>query len=251
MRLFLIEKAKLKGRHIFLCYALVLLVTFFWMLWCMRDMDETITCQGYYYLLISMPMINAILLPAVLAAAESRLCDIEIKGDTLKMLYTMEPKLAVYHVKLLYGSYYLTLFCLLETAMIPLLGRLFQVRQPFPAVQVLLFFLSTFAVSFVLLLIQQPLSLLYTNQLIPMFIGIGGTFYGLFSWFFPNVPLLRYLLPWGYYCSGCSVNMNYDEATRIITYYTIPFPISFSAGLLLFGAAAYLAGCMAFMKKEV
>ena len=166
------------------------------------------------------------------------------------MLCTLEPRLSIYHTKMLVGSLYLLFFSLAETAMIPILANIYEVRQPLPYYNLGVFFLSTFIVSFVLMLIQQPLSLMSSNQLFPIFFGIGGTFVGLFSWFFPNINL-RYFLPWGYYCVGTTINMDYDEATRIVTYYTIPFPIKFFLCFLLFGIIVYLFGRRQFMKKEV
>lgn len=250
MRIIKTELKKLKHRHIGLLYAAGFLVTILWMLWAMNDMDKVVTHQGYYYLLISFPLMNAIFLPVILAAAESRLCDIEWKGDTLKLLCTLQSRFSLYHTKLLFGFLYLLMFSLAETAAILLLGRCFQVEQPLPLFQLFLFFCSTLAVSLVLLLIQQPLSLLSGNQLLPMFVGIGGAFIGLFSWFFPSLPI-RYFLPWGYYCVGTTINMNYEEATRTVTYYPIDYPLSSLLVLVFFGITAYLVGKSLFLKKEV
>lgn len=250
MRIFLTELKKIRRRHIGLLYAAALFLIFIWLLWAMHDMDEVITQQGYYYLLLSLPLMNGIFLPTILACVESRLCDIEIKGNTFKLLCTMQPRHSIYHVKLLLGMIYLACFSLAETAMIPLLGTLFQVEQALPAGSVCIFLFSTFTVSAVLILLQQPLSLLSENQLFPLFFGVGGTFVGIFSWFFPQLPI-RYMLPWGYYCVGTNINLYYEESTRTSTYYTIPFPKEIFAGFIIFGILVYFVGKNKFMKKEV
>lgn len=250
MRLFVTELKKIRRRHIGFLFAAALAVDFAWMLWAMGDMNEVIIYQGYYYLLLSLPLMNGIFLPTILAAAESRLCDIELKGNTLKMLCTMEPRQSIFHTKLLTGTLYLLLFTIAETMMIPALGKIFQVKQKLPLTELGIFFLSTFLVSLVLIILQQSLSLLSESQLFPLFFGVGGSFVGIFSWFFPQLPI-RYLLPWGYYCVGTTINMYYEESTRTVTYFTIPFPTEFFLGFMVFGMLAYVIGKRLFMKKEI
>lgn len=251
MRLFMTEFKKIRRRHIGLLYVGAWLFNFLWMAWAMSTMSlEEIDSQGYYYLLLSIPLINATILPTILACVESRICDIELKGNTLKMLCTMQPRHSIYHIKLAVSILYLLIFSLAETAIIPLLCHYYQISQPIPIKHITIFFFSTYAVSFVLVVLQQSLSLLSENQLFPLFFGVGGTFVGLFSWFFPNLPI-RYMLPWGYYCVGVSVNMIYDETTRTTTYYTIPFPKEIFCLFLIFGILIYLIGKDRFMKKEV
>lgn len=251
MRLFMTEFKKIRRRHIGLLYVGAWLFTFLWMAWAMSTMSlEEIDSQGYYYLLLSIPLINATILPTILACVEIRICDIELKGNTLKMLCTMQPRHSIYHIKLAVSILYLLIFSLAETAIIPLLCHYYQISQPIPIKHITIFFFSTYAVSFVLVVLQQSLSLLSENQLFPLFFGVNGTFVGLFSWFFPNLPI-RYMLPWGYYCVGVSVNMIYDETTRTTTYYTIPFPKEIFCLFLIFGILIYLIGKDRFMKKEV
>ncbi len=250
MRLFWTEFKKIR-RHIGLIYAGALLFIGLWIFWAMGQMDDSeIAEQGYYYLLLSIPLINAIILPTILACAVSRLCDIELKGSTLKMLCTMQPRCSIYHIKLAVSALYLLFFTLAETGLIPLLCHYYQITQPMPVGQIGIFFFSTFTVSLVLIILQQSLSLLWENQLFPLFLGVGGTFAGLFSWFFPDLPI-RYMLPWGYYCVGTSINLFYDEAARTSTYYPVPFPKEIFTCFLIFGILVYLTGKDRFMKKEV
>lgn len=250
MRLLFIEQRKIRRRHVGLLYLAPLILIMVWMAWCLRDMDDVILRQGYYLMLLNFPLMNAIILPTVLAAVCSRICDIEIKGNTLKLLCTIELRQSIYNYKLLINIIYLFFFTLAEVGIILLLGKLFSIRQPLPLIQISIFILSTFIVSLIIILLQQPLSLLFENQLFPLFFGVGGSFLGLFTWFFPQLPL-RYLIPWGYYCVGATVNYHYEKATREITYYTIPFPYLCFGLFLLFGVFVYFAGKAKFLKKEV
>lgn len=250
MKYLSIEFKKIRHRYIGLLYLAPLLLIMVWMVWCLRDMNEVMLHQGYYLMLLNLPLMNAIILPTVLAAVCSRICDIEIKGNTFKLLCTMEPRQSIYHNKLIVNMIYLFLFSLAEAGIVLLLGKLYGILQPLPLNQLGSFLFSTFFVSLVIILLQQPLSLLFENQLFPLFFGVGGSFLGLFSWFFPEIPL-RYLVPWGYYCVGSTLNIHYVEATRKVTYYPIPFPYLSFGLFLLFGVFVYFAGKSKFMKKEV
>lgn len=249
MSLFITELKKIHRRHIGMLFAANLVIDFIWMHWAMDD-SEFLYNQEYDYLLICLPLINAVFLPVILAAAASRLCDIELKGNTLKMLCTMEPRQSIFHTKLLIGSVYLLLFSLAQTAMIPMLGSMLSARQEIPIARIWLFCISTFGISLILFIIQQSVSLLSTNQLFPLFLGVSGSFVGVFTWFFPQLPL-RYMLPWGYYCVVLTVNMYYDEATREVDYYAKPFPTAFFMGFMAFGILVYLIGKKLFMDREI
>ena len=249
MSLFITELKKIRRRHIGILFAANLVIDFIWMLWPLNNSDFLYD-QEYDYLLICLPLINAVFLPVILAAAASRLCDIELKGNTLKMLCTMEKRQSIFHTKLLIGSVYLLLFSLAQTVMIPVLASSLSPKQELPVARVCLFGISTFGISLVLFLIQQSVSLLSTNQLFPLFLGVGGSFVGVFTWFFPQLPL-RYMLPWGYYCVVLTVGMSYDEIARDVTYYATPFPTEFFLGFMAFGVLVYIIGRRLFMNREI
>ncbi len=253
MRLFLTELKKTRRRHIGLVYAAALGLMIIWALWAMSRMqarNDVITQQGYYYLLANFPLMNSFFLPVIIACAESRLCDMELKGNTFKLLCTMQPRHSIYHIKLLLSFLYLLFFTTTQTALIYAFCSFFHVTQPAPAENILLFFLASLTVGTVLIIIQQSLSLLSENQLFPLFVGVGGTFAGIFSGFFPQMPV-KYLLPWGYYSAFLTVSLDYEEASRTVTYYPVPFALPLFTGFVVFGIIAYLFGKDRFMKKEV
>ncbi len=257
-RLLPIELRKIRRRYVWLLFLAALLVIFFWDLWAilrMKPESKWVLGQEYEYLLLDMALQNAIFLPIVIAAAASRLCDIELKGSALKMLCTLEKRIDIYHTKLVLGALYLLAYSLLQTAMLPLLVRVIQAHlqappQKMPSAQLALFFLSTCTVSMVLFIIQQTISLFSVTQIVPLFVGVGGSLLGLFSGFFPNAPF-RYLLPQGYYWVFCTVNIYYIPETRDVTYYPIPFPTAVFAGFCAFGVLAYIIGRRLFMGREI
>ena len=252
MSLYITELKKIHRRHIGMLFAATWMIDFIWMYWAMgRGLTGTqfLLGQEYYYLLVTLPIINAIFMPTILAAAASRLCDIELKGNALKMLCTMEPRQTIFHTKLLVGTMYVFLFSLAQTAMIPLLCTILPTKQVgIPLANVLLCGMTTFSVSMVLLIIQQSLSLLSKNQLFPLFFGVGGSFVGIFFAFFPQIPPV---LPWTYYYALCTVNMHYSQSMRDVTYYLIPFRTGLFLGFMAFGVLAYMIGQRLFMQREI
>lgn len=252
MKSFLTEIKKTKGKLVWAVPAGILLLDFVWMYWIMSRWDkDTDFAEGYYSLLMNLPIVNTITVPIMAAVLASRLCDMENRGNTYKLLCTLQEKGSIFRNKLLLGSLHLLVFALLQSGMIVVLGRRWRLTQELPTEQMGYFFFSTLAVSVVLLLLQEILSLQMDNQLYPLFIGLIGTFAGLFSWFFPDLPL-RYLIPWGYYCVGSTVEIAvWDEETRYMQLGTVPFSYAAFAALLLFAALLYAYGKKRFMEKEV
>lgn len=250
MKGFLTEIKKTKGKFIWGILLGGLLLDFVWLYWIFLKMDDVERAEGCYNLLMSMPLVNTITLPIMAAVIASRLCDMENKGNTYKLLCTLQEKGEIFRNKLILGGLYILWFSLLQLCLFFFLLWKYRVPQELPMEQIGYFFLSTFVTSVVLLLLQEILSLMMDNQLYPLFIGLIGTFIGLFSWFFPNLPL-RYMIPWGYYCVGCTVNYIYDKETRAMEFFTIPFSYGGFAALLLFAVLLYLYGRNLFLKKEV
>ena len=97
----------------------------------------------------------------------------------------MQQKKIIFDAKLLMGIFYVLIFTALEAGVIPLLANLLPFTQKLPVRHYLAFLAVFFLVSLVLFLLQQILSLLIPNQLIPLFIGLLGSLVGVFSAFFP------------------------------------------------------------------
>jgi len=108
-------------------------------------------------------------------------------------------------------------------------------------------FFTLFLTSLCIFIVQLNLSLRFSNQLTPIFISIGGTFTGLFSWFLPRWPL-RYLIPWGYYAALCNIGSEYDKTARYATYYWTGYPVLWLTVLLAVIAILYHFGQKHFLE---
>lgn len=187
----------------------------------------------------------------MIAMLGSRLCDAEVKGDTLKLLCTMEKKGRLFDMKVLTGAVYLAVFVLLQTVQIFLTGRLYGFPGAAKPVWYVYFMLQVYTVSMLILVLQIILSFFFENQILPLAAGRFGSFVGLFSWFFPSGHPVKYLFLWAYYSELCFMGQDWDSVTRISTFYDVPFPFPVLGLVLVLLLAGYLAGKQLFLRKEI
>lgn len=244
------EWIKVRYRKIGLLVIAFLVLIFWWITWALQGIPKEQSDDGYRMMFIQLPMINTILVPTMSAMLASRLCDAEIKGDTLKLLCTLEEKGRLFDMKLLMGACYLAGFVMLQIGIIFWQSIMHHFVRPLETAQMLFFILQIYLVSFAIFLLQVVLSFFFENQILPLAAGIIGSFVGLFSWFFPSGMLKRLVL-WGYYSQLCFIRYDWDRDTRIITYYNEAFDM-LSLALLVVGLiAGYLYGKRLFLRKEI
>jgi len=244
------EWMKVRYRKIGLMLLAFLGLIVLWILWTESDAPAEQIWDGYRMIFMQLPLIDTILMPTMIAMLASRLCDAEVKGDTLKLLCTMERKGRLFDMKLLMGSVYLGLFMLAEILFILGLGLICGYGRPLNPMHLLYFMLEVYAVSLVVYLLQQVLSFFFENQILPLAAGLFGSFIGLFAWFFPGNPIRKVFI-WGFYSQLCFINYNWDENTRIMTYYDVPFDWASFALLMSVLVVGYAAGKMLFLRKEL
>lgn len=217
----LLELKKLRRRYVPAMFLACLGLMAAWMWWVVRDLNPASLNDPSAMLYLNLLLMNTILSPIVLAAAASRMCDMEQLGNTFKWLCTMQKPEQIYQGKVAAGVLFLAGFSMLQA----IFYDLFCIQEGiFAPARALWLFVSLFLPGMILFLLQLNLSMFFTNQLTPMFFCIGGTFAGLFSWFLPGLPL-RYLIPWGYYAALCSTGYDYNEAIRYTTYFWEPVPV--------------------------
>ena len=244
-------ECKKTGTKLLEVLAPVLTLILAWSFWIMRDPDEQIRVQGYTYLLNTILMLNVIFLPAAAAVMASRMIDMETRGNTYKLLFTLQRRTSLFRCKLLLASLHLLAFFLLETAGFWIIGRAVGFTQPFPASDYLQLQGIGFLTALLLTVLQMFFSLQLENQLYPLFIGVLGCFVGLFSMFLPIGSFFFYLIPWSYFTFGCPVQMQWDETTKIYSFPRIPFNCVGLAVVLFVLFALCVAVNRCFSRKEV
>ncbi len=243
------EKQKGRRRHLILLPLLFLFFQAVWTAWQLSNASPGEIQTGYLLLFHHLPLMNTLLLPMLAAVTASRSCDMELKGDTLKLLYTMQNPSVFFDCKYLAGLRYLLIFTAGQGLLILSSGRLYRFTEPLKWPMLFKHLAVTLLVSAVLLSIQQTLSLLSASQILPLAAGLTGCFLGLFSLFFP--AFIARLFIWGYYAAFPVAAMDWERSTRIVRYYEVSFPM---AGFLVFLAACtgiYLLCKSITVRKEV
>ena len=94
--------------------------------------------------------------------------------------------------------------------------------------------------------IQQLLSLLCDNQILPLIVGLGGTFLGLFSMFFPKE--INMLIIWGYFSIFSQGAVASQGDTWV--YYYRDFPVELFLGFLAAAVLLFFLELYIFKKKR-
>ena len=208
-----LEFFKLRWRMLWLLPVLLLLLQAAWMWWGLKSMSHQEIIQGWQHYLYQLPVLNAIMLPVLMAVMGSRIADIEHKGQMLKLLYTVEERGYVLLAKLLCGGWYLLWILLGQLGTMLAIGMYKGFYPPVPWGYFACYMLFTFLTSSCIYLVQLLISLLIKNQAISLIVGIAGSFCGLFSLFLNITPVNKLIL-WSYYSQLFLCGMNWDRASR-------------------------------------
>lgn len=234
------EWMKVRRRRIGLVPAAFLLFTFLWISWAFGSSHMESSEDNWMWLLMCLGLINTVLMPTMIAMLASRLCDVELKGNTLKLLCTMERKGRLYDWKLLTGAVYVGGYVAVELLMMLGFARLHSFVGGMAVHHLACFLLQSGFVSLGVLLVQMLLSLFSANQILPLAVGLAGSFLGLFSWFLSS-PLWRPVV-WAYYNLLVYIGQNWDQSTRIVSYYEVPLDWSAVITLLAVLPLGYFMG---------
>lgn len=248
MRVLLMEFQKIKRKGVFTTIAILLGVQCLWGLWSFGSMSGEKLAQGWFQCLYHFPILNAIMMPVVIAVLASRLCDVEHKGQTFKLLETIIPAEALFHAKYLCGVIHVTAIALIQVFMILIFGVIKGFGGPIPWDKILFYLISTIGVHVTILLLKQVLSLHFANQMVPLTVGLLGSLAGLFSMFLPKG--VGKLLIWGYYGVMMRVGLNWDPSTRISDFYYVPVDWLGVFLLAFMFAGIYVYGRRSFAGKE-
>lgn len=204
-----LELKKTKRRGIWLVLAALLLSIITWAGWDMDD--ERFLDFGWMMTLYNVPLMNAILIPTGIAVFASRIIDMEHKGNTWKMLETLQSKFDIYIAKVLYGFISILIFSVLELIVFLVMGHMIGFKGTPDWWAYGLFFVQTLMISFNLFLLQMIISLVFSNQAVALCTGLCGSMAGLFLMYIPQLPILRNIIPWGHYGASMFVGMDYER----------------------------------------
>lgn len=249
MKTIYLEFYKTRRKKIWLIVFALIAMQLAWSLLALRNMDEHKLKQGWMFCLYQFPLLNSIMMPVIAAVVASRLSDVEHKGNTFKLLETVMPPGRLFDAKFLCGVFYMFLAVILQVITIALIGHFKGFKGNFPISMFAYYMLFTMCLNMTILLLQQVLSLVFINQMIPLTIGIFGSFAGLFIMFFPSN--IAKLILWGYYGVLMFVGMDWDPASRISDFYwvSIDWPGFIALAAMFF--IIYTTGRTLFIRKDI
>lgn len=252
MTLLRAEYRKTRGKYLLLTALAITAVQLIWALYGTYN-EHTLT-HGWMIFLYQFPLLNTIFIPFLATVIASRLADLEHKGAMLKQLATITDKGRIYDAKCFYGLLILLACAFISWGVTVAFGFIKGFGGEFPLNLYLLYFLFTVTPTVAIYLFQYALSMLIQNQAVPFFIGVLGTFAGVFSLFLPSLPYLREALLWGHYGKLQFVGMfGWTEETKMtyVHYDVLPIDWSFFILLLIVIVLLFVIGRGLFIRKEV
>ena len=167
------EWQKARRRHdLVLCLAFAVILYLWLGSTAPTGQDEL--ANAYSALFFGAPIINTILLPVLMAVLASRLWDVEVKGYTAKLLYTLQSRRSLFFGKAVFGLGEIVLMVALEAAVLLLLGHTQGYTEAFPAGQFAYLNLCTLTVCTMLYFSELLLALWFSNPLPAVCVGIIG-----------------------------------------------------------------------------
>lgn len=243
------EFQKAHRRHDLLVCLLLPVTVLLWSGYTAPDEADS-TVNAFSALFYSAPVMNSILMPIGMAVLATRLWDVEVKGNFPKLLYTLQSRRSLFAAKAALGFGEVLLVAALETACILAVGRWKGYTEVIPPVHILYFFVCTLAVCTMLFFSELLLSVLLTNPLPALCVGVVGALVGLFSAFMP--PVVSLFVPWGYFIPLSSfVLVSWDADTRIAVYGMRDFRWLLLFWAILLAAGFFLFTWRAIRQKEV
>ncbi len=243
---------KSRRRWLWLICAALLAVELLWIFWAFHHPGEQDRQKGWLYLLYNMPLLNGVLFPVIGGTLASRVADVEHKGNTLKLLETLQTEARLFHAKLLLGMLYLLTIVVLQIVMILGMGVFYGFYGRPVLLDYVQYALFLFTACFAVYAFQLVLSMTVKNQVVPLCIGLAGSFIALLLMFLPY-PLPRLLCgPYGFFGALSLVYMkDWNRDTRIFQLVRIPTPWGSFAVLLVWMVVIYLVGRIVLHRKEL
>ena len=205
--------------------------------------------QGYSGILYAVPVMNTVVMPLGAAVLASRLWDLESKEKSCRMLLTLQSREALFLGKAVVALLQIMLIGVIESAGILALGKHFGYTEQLDWGQFWWLAVSTFTVNTMLFFLWLFLSIRFDNQVPTLAAGMVGSLSGLFAAFMP--PLVSYFMPWGYYIPLSTIRMDWNRETRIVRYYSTPYPVWLLVLTAAFGVLFAAMAWEALEHKEV
>ncbi|EJW20197.1 ABC transporter permease [Paenibacillus alvei] len=243
-----LEYFKLRRKRIF---AMMVLFLGAEMLWALVSTTMSIarnpSSADWKTVIATTASMNGLFLPIISAIVVSRLCDMEQKGNTWKLLMaTNMNRSSLYAAKFICAVSIICLYLVLQAGIVFTFG----VMNGFDSLPLRLLILhigGALLTSLAIIALQQWISLILKNQSFALCLGMIGGFIGMTADLFP--AFVRRIFIWSYY-SGLSP-VTYLYTGKSATYVMQPPSFGLTVVVLLIAVACYAAGNIHVSRREV
>ncbi len=240
-----LETRKLRHKHLLLVAIGMLAMQLLWLAYVVL-VHPSDGFTDYRILLFQIPLLNAVFLPLLSCVVSSTECDVETRGNMFKSLLTMQRAGALFWIKWLFSAGLMAAVVTLQTVVLTILAGAGGL-DAIPAGELVVYWVSTFAVCVFCTSLAQALSLLTRSQFAPMVVGVALSFFGLFSMYFPES--VTRLVPSAYFALLSTVEVSVQGKT--VMYLSHPWPWGYLVALLAATAAVSVLAAHAFKRKEL
>ncbi|ERI10386.1 ABC transporter permease [Aneurinibacillus aneurinilyticus] len=244
-----LEFYKIRHKKIFLMIVFLLCIELFWAFMSgsislSRDPDAV----SWEVIITIIAQMNGLFLPILTAVIVSRICDMEHKGNTWKMLMAASVKREqIYAAKYICACSLILFVIVLQLVAIVVFCQSKSLTSPIPWELLVQTAMGTLVTSMAVIALQQWISLAVPNQAFALCLGMLGGFIGITASLFPG--MVRHFFIWSYYNELSPIVMKYINSSVVYVTQGLSFP--FVGGLLLFSVLLYAVGNFYICRKEV
>ncbi|GGG02941.1 multidrug ABC transporter permease [Paenibacillus albidus] len=244
-----LEYYKLRRRKVWVMLTLFLAAELGWASMSMSiSISRSAENATWEALIFSISSMNGLFLPILSAIVVSRICDMEHKGDTWKMLMTTPiSRNRIYAAKYICASSLILYGIFGQVVFIVGFGLSRNVAGTVPVVLLLQFMAGTLLANLMIAALQQWLSLAVKNQAFALGLGMLGGFLGTTASLFP--PAVRHGFIWSYYMDLSPVT--YVYAASAGTYITGTMPLGLLSVALALTLIFYISGQTYVSRQEI
>lgn len=251
MKAISLELYKLRHKHLFLMVTLFLIVEIAWAFMA-TSMSISLNSDNAEWepLIAMLSSMNGLFLPILTAICVSRICDMEHKGNTWKLLLTVSVRRStLYAAKYISASIIMLVACLLQVLAITAFGIVNSFEQPVPLFLLIRFLIGTVLTNKIIIALQQWGSMAVKNQAFALSLGMVGGFIGMAA---DLLPLgVRRIFVWSYYTGLSPITQSYTSEKMQFIVRGMNSLLPMMAVLIAAGIGIYLAGSVHVSRQEV
>ncbi|MEK3914158.1 ABC transporter permease [Paenibacillus sp. FSL H7-0331] len=244
-----LEYFKIRRKKIGIMMILFLVVE---MLWAFMSISLSITRNPdhavWESVIFSISSMNGLFTPIISAIVVSRICDMEHKGATWKMLVSTNVSRGhLYAAKYICANSLLLYGILAQTVFMIVFGLIKDFPGAFPMELLIMFIGGTLLTTLAVTALQQWVSLAIKNQAFALCLGMLGGFIGMTAGLFPAAA--RHIFIWSYYMDLSPVTYLYANSSG--TYMVQPVGSGIVMTALMMTVLFYIAGSSHATRQEI